>query len=437
MRVEGGVITGKFGGTSMANYNRMENAADIVCRDPNRSVTVVSAPGNGDRENPLESFRVTLALRGKDFNPVWQRFDTIARDLFGRDERYARVTEAIDESRRGVESGDDAYSESRGEYLSGKVFAELLGATFVDPKDMIKLGSDGSIHQDTYKLVPQYLSKGGIYVVPGYYGANVDTGEIQLLPPGGSDLTGAILAKGVGATVYENWTDVDGVLAADPRIVQNPKGIKELTHNEMGELAHRGFNVLQVDAIEPVMDARILVNLRNSLNPNHPGTMVVDQRISSPGEQIIGIASREGFVSFEIAKSGMAQKPGALAQITGIFARNDISLEQGPGGRNHVSVITHSDQLHNGAAQEVMREIYSEVQPDKVSLSDNIGLVAVVGQRIGDDATHINAAMYPALSDANIRTGAHIQSAEPNSIVMSVYNRDVKRTVNVLYDALI
>ena len=189
--------------------------------------------------------------------------------------------------------------------------------------------------------------------------------------------------------------------------------------------------------MEPLRGTGTHINIKNSFNPGHPGTLVVDQRVSPPGEYIIGIASREGFVSFEVEEPGMARNPGALAKITNIFANEGVSLEQGPGGRNHVSFITHSDQFTNGQDQQVMRRIRSEVKPTRLTRVDNLGLVAIVGQRLEHDATHINAIMYPALSKANIRTGAHIQSTSPNSVVFSVDNCDVNKTVNVLYESLI
>jgi aspartate kinase len=436
---ESGRIVDKFGGTSVASAERYRNVARIVRGDANRQVVVVSAPGsNPDMDN--QNFRVTQRLKAGEFGPVWNRFRVVARDLFGDQSiSYNTINVAVAETERQVQS-TGPFAESRGEYLSGRIAAELLEAQFVDPTHLIKLNSDGSIHPDTYGLIPQLLGKDGLYVVPGYYGANVDTGEVQLLPPGGSDLTGAILARGIGASLYENWTDVNGVLAADPRIVavEDPeviRGIEELTYNEMGELAYRGVGVLQVDAVEPATAARVPINIRNSKNPRHPGTMVVEQRISPPGEKIIGLASREGYVSFRVARPGMDKQKGVIATVANIFSAHDVALEQGPGERDSVSFICHSDQLGGGAEQAIMSDIYRAVEPTSLTLSDSIGLVSLVGQRVSHDATIINADLYPALRDANIVTWSHIQAIQPNSIVFSVADREVIRTMNTVYRA--
>lgn len=436
---------GKFGGTSMANAEKFRSAADIVLADPSRRVITVSAPGNGDKGDPNQDFRVTQALKAKDFGRVWQRFDGIAADLFGRgDTRYQNVASAIDESRAGVERGSFDYQVSRGEYLSAKIFAELTGATFVDAAQLVSLRSSDEVDFGSYQRIPELLREGGLYVVPGYYGTNVNTRELQKLPDGGTDLTGAILARGLGARVYENWTDVEGVLAADPRLFPKRqrdyiRRVPRITYDEMGELSYRGAGILQVDAVGPAREAGIPINIRSSRNPSHPGTMVVEHRISDEDEGIIGIASKKGFVSFRVTQAGMNKRRGVMARLGEVFEENGVSLEQGPGGNDYVSVIFHSDQLANGTDQQVMRDIRTRVPDSSLYIVDRRGLVSVVGQGLQDElnATGISADIFTALRDARIGHGARIQAERPISSVISVRNEDTRRTVRALYGALI
>ena len=430
--IEQGPIVAKFGGSSLAHAGRVEKVKNIVQSDPDRKFVVVSAPGKGDKRRPSQRQKITDFLITGDFGTVRDRFVEMGNGL-----QVPEVTNWLEEIEAERDGRDQEWFESRGEWLMAKVFSQFLGGSFVDAAQLIKLKDNGEIDPLTYSVIKEQMYSDNVYVIPGYYGTNSETGVIQCFPRGGSDITGAIIAKGVGARLYENWTDVSGILSADPHIVKKPKGIERITYEEMGELAFRGADVLQMDEVGPAREARIPINVRNTLNPDYPGTMIVDQRLSLNGEDVIGISSRGGFAAFQIAKAGMDKRHGELAKITNIFADQGVSIEQGPGGLDYVSFICHTDQLKGGKEQDVMIQLHEDFKPDNLTLLDDIGLVAVVGQRIKRDPTDVNAKIYSTLSKYHIRTGAHIQPVGASTIVLSVENRDLTRTVGALYGAFI
>lgn len=425
------LIVVKFGGSSLANSERIRGAAGIIESDPGRRFVVVSAPGRDEREKEKIT---TLLIRG-ELTDVRRRFMDIGNSL-----SIVRVNDWLGEVEAGSKVNDNEWLKSRGEWLMAKVFAEFLGGSFVDARELIKLRNRDEVDSLTYNTIKEQLSNDTVYVIPGFYGENRDTGVIQCFAQGGSDITGAIIAKGVGASLYENWTDVDGVRSMDPRIIPaipDPKGIKEMTYDEIRELGYRGTEVLQMDSVIPALQAGIPINVRNSFNSSHPGTMIVGKRTSMPGEQIIGLASRKDFVSFQITISGMNKRIGVSAHVSRIFAEHGVSFEHSPTGIDTMSVICHSDQLPNGREQGIMNQISQELGPDSLTLIKDIGLVSIVGQNLKTQPTEILAKLYAALSSAHIRTDSGIHSTQGVSTVISVNNNDVGRTLEVLYNTFI
>lgn len=445
--IERGIVA-KFGGTSLANAERIRGAAEIVSSNPSRRYVVVSAPGkrrNEDQKITDLLFQCnSLVEQGLSFDQAFEqvssRFEDIGRDL----QCHSSVAGWLNEVYRGTQSekGRD-WIASRGEWIMAQVFAKYLGGVFIDAVKLIRLRNSGEIEGLTYKLIKDQLSAGSVYVIPGFYGRNeekkngLENSEgIQLFARGGSDITGAIIAKGVNARLYENWTDTDGVKAADPRIISNPRTVEKITHKEMRELAYRGADVLQMDAVLPALEAGIPINVRNTFNPDYPGTMVVTQRNISPGEAIIGIAGRKGFISFQIEKSGMNRQKGITRRILQIFEENDISFDHVPTGLDSISVIFRKDQI-DGKKQELLEALKKEIKPDTISVVDNIGLACAVGQGIAEQATDVHAVLFSALKKAGIATLAESYSIKGNNIVIAVDNEKVSLAIRTFYNAFI
>lgn len=423
-----GLIVAKFGGSSLANSERIRSAVEIIESDPDRRFVVVSAPGKDDSEKE----KVTDLLIEGRLADVRRRLMNIGEGL-----EVTTVDDWLGEVESGAETNDSEWLKSRGEWLMAKVFAQFLGGSFVDAQELIKLRDQDEIDPLTFSTIREQLVGDTVYVIPGFYGQNRDTGAIQCFARGGSDITGAIIAKGVGARLYENWTDVDGIRSADPRIIPDAKGIAQITYDEIRELGYRGTEVLQMDSVIPALQARIPIRVRNSFNPSHEGTIIVEQRFSEQGEQIIGLASRKDLVSFQITISGMNKRVGVSAHITRIFAQNGVSFEHSPTGIDTMSVICHTDQLPDGREKRIMSQIYKELMPDTLNLIENIGLMSIVGQEIKTQPTEILAKLYTALSDAHIRSDSGTHSTQGVSTVISVANNDVEHTLEVLYNTFI
>lgn len=439
-RIERPVVA-KFGGSSMATSEFIKQVAEIVV-SPNqdRQIVVVSAPGKRFKKDTKVTdilFQCnSLVQEGVEFDEAFgqvvSRFEEIGRGL----KIHTSVVGWLNSVYEGVRDnkGKD-WSASRGEWVMAQAFAKFLGlgGLFVDADRLIRFAQDGTIDPITYDLIREQLRQDTVYqVIPGFYGQGAD-GAIKIFSRGGSDITGAIIARGVNARLYENWTDVDGIRAADPEVVKDPKAIREITYREMRELGYRGADVLHTDAIWPVARAGIPINLRNTFNPSDPGTMILSERVSGEDMVIIGIAARQGFTSFQIEKEGMNSKRGVAAQILGVFEKNNVSFEHNPTGLDTMSVILHRDQL-DGKVSKILSDLNKAIGPDKLQIIEGIGLICVVGQDIKKYSTSIHAVIYNALKQAGIPILAESYRTSGNNIVIAVPDDYVKQTINTLYD---
>ena len=272
-------IVTKFGGSSLADAGQFKKVRDIVKLDSRRLFVVPSAPGRrfdgDDKVTDLLYKCHSLNAAGEDFKWVFdiirERYGEIASEL----SLTVDIGKYLDEVEKNIAAGASSdYCASRGEYLNGLLMADFLGYTFVDPQNGIFFGADGRLDEEkTNEVLGELLSKVESAVVPGFYGCGFD-GKVKTFSRGGSDITGAIVARAVNAEVYENWTDVSGFLMADPRIVGDARSISHITYREMYELSCAGATVLHEDSVFPVSRAGISTNIRNTNMPEHPGTMI-------------------------------------------------------------------------------------------------------------------------------------------------------------------
>lgn len=449
--IEGKSVVAKFGGTSLASAERIKKVAEIVAENPQRREIVVSAPGKGKKED--EKIKVTDLLLDcnksieqglsfeENFHKVTQRFEEIGRGLDCHSAVVGWLNN-VDAGLRKREKRD--WIASRGEWMSAQIIAKFIGGVFVDATRLIRLEGDGRINPLTYQLIREQLTdKFSVYVIPGYYGLHeqsADRASVKCFVRGGSDITGAIIAKGVGADLYENWTDVDGIRSAAPndqiKLLKNPKAIKEITYSEMRELAYRGADVLQMDAVLPVIAERIPINLRNTFKSNHPGTNIVFSRESLDNEAVIGIAGRKGFVSCRVEKVGMNQQKGVARRVLAVFEENNISFDHAPTGLDSMSVIFHKDQL-DGKKEKILADLERTTEPDNIYIKTGLGLVCVVGQNIAKQATNVHAKLYNALRRVRIDARAAVYGEEGNSIVIALDEERLTDAIKALYAAFI
>lgn len=426
----------KFGGTSMSDAKSILRVKDIIKRDHDRRFVVVSAPGVAQGENKVTDILVSVAAaspknRKAAFAPVRNRFVGIA-DGVG-------LSGCLDDDLNVIEnmlaSSDADYILSRGEYLCAKLLAKLLGFSFIDAAELVKF--DGKTYDDKRTVeVCKAALKGKLdVVIPGFYGSDND-GNIVTFSRGGSDISGAIIARAVNADVYENFTDVDGFMTCDPRIVPHATVIDVLTYKELRELAYMGANVLHPESIFPVRRANIPIHILNTFNDNAIGTKIVPTEEFLAGRHsrknnmpITAIAGKQHFYSLHIDKSLMNTEIGIMRRVLSCFERFNVSVEHIPSGIDSVTVIFSA--VDTETVNALIEAVKTEVNPDHISLTKDIALIAIVGHgmksRPGTAARAINR-----LSNANINLRMLDMGASEINIIIGVSDCDFERALKAL-----
>ena len=431
----------KFGGSSMADAGQYRKIRDILQADPERKVVVVSAAGKRTKDDHKITDLLYLCHAhtqyGVDcsgiFEMISSRYIQIRDDLnidLDLETEFADFKQRID--RKELNADEIA---SRGEYFSAKLMAAYLGFQFIDSADWVKFNFDGTVDQEaTYEALQDKVVQGIGAVIPGFYGLMPD-GHIRTFSRGGSDITGALAAAALDADVYENWTDVSGILMADPRLVENPMAIPQVTYDELRELSYSGASVLHEDAIFPVREKNIPLNIRNTNDPEAPGTMIQE---SFQGEYdsdrfITGITGKKDFTIISLSKRGMSNQVGVLHKVLTILVRHNLSVDYVPNGIDNVSIVLPTESIAS-KLYNVLGEIQTEVEPDTLDVHDQIAIVAAVGRQMAC-RPGISGKLFAALGEAGINIRMINQGPDELNIIFGVDNRDFKKAIQVLYSS--
>ena len=436
-----GVKVAKFGGTSLADANQIRKVQAIVNADPERRYVVPSAPGKRNKQDQKITDLLYLchahAQQGIAFDEVFRliadRYLEIVKDLGLKMDFKAR----LEEVRKRIAGGATAdYAASRGEYLNGLIVANLLGFDFVDAAEIVHFDAKGRFDAElTQQSVSRELKRHKKAVVPGFYGAMPD-GSIKTFSRGGSDISGAIVARGVAADVYENWTDVSGLLMADPRIIEDPRPIQTVTYKELRELAYAGATVLHDEAIFPVRQAGIPVNIRNTNEPEHPGTMIVSSDTNPPATgAITGIAGRKDFTVISLEKALMNTEIGYGRRLLECLETNRVSFEHMPSGIDNISLVISDTQL-NGKLEKVVEDIKASCQPDSLSVLPRMALIATVGRGMLH-TPGMAARLTGALGSAGINIRMIDQGSSELNIIVGVDAGDFENAIRAIYKAFV
>ena len=435
-----GLKVAKFGGSSVADAIQLMKIKKIIEADSERRYIVVSAPGKRfDKDNKITDL-LYLCKTHMDHNLPYEQVLQVIQDRYvaaavglGLDIDYDQQFQIIkDKLEKGEATAD--YLASRGEYLNAILAAKLLGYEFVDTDKLIKFSAKGRLlAEETNEALAAELKKHERAVLPGFYGSTPD-GKIKTFSRGGSDITGALVARAAGADIYENWTDVSGFLMADPRIVDNPKPIAEISYRELRELSYMGASVLHDEAIYPAKEDNIPINIRNTNRPEDPGTIITaDAPLSD--HIITGIAGSKNFTVIGLSKSMMSQEVGFVRRLAGVFADKDVSLEHMPSGIDTISVVVDNDEL-NGKLDDIVDEIQRQLQPDTIDVFENMALIATVGRGMSS-RTGTSAKLFTALADAGVNIRMIDQGSSEINIIVGVQNKDFEKAVKAIYDAFV
>lgn len=435
-------IVCKFGGTSLADARQLRKVERIVRSDARRRIVVPSAPGKRVKDEPKITDLLYLchemASMQTDFTAP---FETIRRRFLEIESELGLSTglaDELDQFRVQLSQGVTRdYAASRGECYNGRLMAALLDAEFVDPERHVLINSNGSVDPSTYeRLSAAMADPGRRYVMPGFYGSD-HQGRLKTFSRGGSDISGAIAARAASAIMYENWTDVSGLLMADPRIVKHPSPMIEVTYREIRELSYMGAAVFHDEAILPVREVGIPICIKNTNEPDAPGTTIVTKL--SPevekGTEIAGIAGKKGFSMVCLEKSLMNKEVGFAYRLLGVFERRGISVEHCPSSIDGINVIVDALQLGE-QTDSVIDEIRRVLQPDRVDVVPDLALIAIVGEGMAS-SVGIAAKVFRALSEADVNIRVINQGASELNIIVGVAPDDFERAVRALYSAFI
>ena len=437
-----GVKVVKFGGSSLADAGQIKKAAAIIKGDADRRYVVPSAPGKRFKED----IKVTDMLYAcyekaslgenfkEDFAQIKKRYNDIITDLgieLSLDEQFAQIEASLATAGR-------EYAASRGEYLNGIVIAAYLGYTFIDAAEVIVFSEDGVMQRhETINALRSRLRGVERAVIPGFYGRSL-SGVVRTFSRGGSDVTGSLVARAVHAEVYENWTDVSGILVADPRVVEDPIVIPIITYKELRELSYMGFSVLHEDAIFPVRTAGIPINIRNTNAPEDAGTLIVpDSDAASEAilRTITGIAGKKGFCAVNMEKGMMNSEVGFIRDVLDVFAKLNINVEHIPSGIDTLSIIADAASLA-GKEEQLLSALRKAVQPEHLELEPDIAMLAVVGR--GMRKTRGTAArIFAALAHGRINVKMIDQGSSELNVIVGVNEHDLNQAIRCIYDAFI
>lgn len=437
-----GVKVVKFGGSSLADAGQIRKAAAIIKGDADRRYVVPSAPGKRFKED----IKVTDMLYAcyekaslgenfkEDFAQIKKRYNDIITDLgieLSLDEQFAQIEASLATAGR-------EYAASRGEYLNGIVIAAYLGYTFIDAAEVIVFSEDGVMQRhETINALRSRLRGVERAVIPGFYGRSL-SGVVRTFSRGGSDVTGSLVARAVHAEVYENWTDVSGILVADPRVVEDPIVIPVITYKELRELSYMGFSVLHEDAIFPVRTAGIPINIRNTNAPEDAGTLIVpDSDAASEAilRTITGIAGKKGFCAVNMEKGMMNSEVGFIRDVLDVFAQLNINVEHIPSGIDTLSIIADAASLA-GKEEQLLSALRKAVQPEHLELEPDIAMLAVVGR--GMRKTRGTAArIFAALAHGRINVKMIDQGSSELNVIVGVNEHDLNQAIRCIYDAFI
>lgn len=429
----------KFGGSSLASADQFKKVASIILSDESRRFVVPSAPGKRFDED----IKVTdmlyschrLAASGKDISALLKEIRERYEDIINGLELSLSLDKEFELMAEKIPKEPVDYAASRGEYLNGIVMAEYLKAEFVDAAEVIVFDNDGEYMPDkTAALLKSRLENVDRAVIPGFYGS-LENGRIKTFSRGGSDITGSLVAAALQADMYENWTDVSGVMVADPRIINNPKNIEYITYSELRELSYMGASVLHEDAIFPVRMHGIPINIKNTNEPSDPGTMIVANTCQNSMYTITGIAGKKGFVSISMEKDKMNSQIGFIRRVLQVFEDCKIPIEHTPSGIDTLSVIVHQDEFVENE-QKILQGINKAVHPDILELEPDLALIAVVGRGMKSNRGTAGR-IFSALAHARINVKMIDQGSSELNIIVGVKNSDFEAAVRAIYNIFV
>ncbi len=429
----------KFGGSSLASPEQFQKVKKIVKTDQSRQIVIVSALGKSiNDDNKITDLLYLLAAHLKykvDYHDLWQSITKRYYDILKELAINYDLAGALSEIEEQFSSSNiEEYLVSRGEYLTAQMMAHYLDYEFVDAKDLIAFNYDGTVNNElTKKHIQKAYDEHPQMVIPGFYGC-YPNGDIKLFSRGGSDITGALVAQAVNAAIYENWTDVSGILMTDPKIVDNPKKIKTITYDELRELSYMGASVLHEETIFPIQELSIPIHILNTNDPSAEGTIISNAK-STEMNIITGIAGKKGFKSLTISKKRTTNKLEVMQNVLTILAKYHVNVEHLPTSIDSFSVIVESKQIDK-CMYEVIGEIKTLSDVTDVVIDDDISLIAVVGRNMAT-RPGISGQIFAIFGSNQINIKMIAQGAQEINIIVGIATCDFEKSIKAIYRKMV
>lgn len=442
----------KFGGSSLADGESFAQAIKIITADPQRRVIVTSAPG----KRHAGDIKVTDLLIEYAQRVIKQQpYTDILQQIIGR---YRAISDYFDlpsdqlapivERLQALPDHDYpnnnyllAAFKAHGERSNAQLMALILKhmgyeARFVTPAvagiRVTGTPNNASVTPETYSLLDHFTAKQSeLLVFPGFYGITL-AGHIATFSRGGSDITGAILARGLHADLYENFTDVDAIFAANPSVVDNPQPISRMTYREMRELSYAGFSVFHDEALIPAIEGNIPINVKNTQHPDKPGTLIVPDKGFQPSDIVTGIVSGKHFAALYLHKYLLNKQTGFTLRILEILAKHHIPYEHMPSGIDDITIILDRNLVDDQLIDTISNEIQEAVNPDRLEWINNYAITMVVGEGMRHRIGVINDILAP-LAKQHIAVPMINQGASRIAIMIGTYDEDADNAVRAIY----
>ena len=441
----------KFGGSSLADGEQFEKVVNIIKADQTRKVIVASAPGKRFA-NDIKVTDLLIEFAHKTINKedcsstvktIWSRYHDIAAYFQISEQLLQPILQELIALPKADYPNQDylmASFKAHGEKLNAQLLTLVLQnyhlpAYFLDPQEagfmVTDNANDTQVMPETYKNLEKWSNRDNVLVVPGFYGITKD-GLIATFSRGGSDITGAIWARGIKADLYENFTDVDAIYAADPRIITHPHAIKVMTYRELRELSYAGFSVFHDEAIIPAIEGQVPINVKNTNHPDLPGTMIVPEHDFHPQSIITGVASSSHFAALYLHKYLLNKEVGFTLKLLQIFYKFNISYEHMPSGIDDLTVIFDKRQFNEQIRQQMCFEIQQALQPDQLEWFDDYAIIMVVGEGMRNKIGVMKNITMP-LAQKHVAIHMINQGASRISIMLGTKRADAAAAVKEIY----
>lgn len=432
----------KFGGSSLASSETLKKVREIVMADSERSVIVVSAPGKRFKDDNKVTDLLYICHAHIKYKV---KYDDIWNDIAGRYLEMDRECGLSGQISEVLDSVRDSFSKktsvdeivSRGEYLNARLIAEYLGYDFVDAAEWLHFRTDGTVDlESTYGSLRELYTVHKKMVLPGFYGSLPD-GRIHTFSRGGSDITGSIAAAALGASMYENWTDVNGILMADPKIVDNPRPIKRVTFAELRDLSYMGAEVLHPEAVFPVREAGIPLYIKNTADMNSEGTLIQesfpDETFDANSKFITGITGKKHYSIITVSKNRITEDLSFHRRLLEIVEGYSLLIEHTFQSADCIAFMISSEQL-SGCLYNLVSDIQKKCDADSVNVTEGVSLVALVGRKMAAPSG-ISGRILGALGSHHINVRTIEYGSDEINIIIGVADEHFKEAIRVLYDS--